>query len=157
MSVTAKTYANYVGGEWVDGLGDGTMPALNPATGETIAEVPAGTEADVDRAVAAAVKGQAKWASYTPGQRARKLLQLADLIDANRDELADDRVAERGQAAAERAPRDGRLRRQPALLRRRRARCSRARPPASTSAATRPGSGASRSASSARSRPGTTR
>ena len=39
---------NFVGGEWVDAVEGGTMEVLNPATGETIAEVPRGTQADVD-------------------------------------------------------------------------------------------------------------
>ena len=54
MSVTASQHKNFVGGEWVDAVEGGTMEVLNPATGETIAEVPRGTQADVDRAVEAA-------------------------------------------------------------------------------------------------------
>jgi len=51
MSVTVSQQKNFVGGEWVDAVEGGTMEVINPATGETIAEVPRGTEADVDRAV----------------------------------------------------------------------------------------------------------
>ena len=54
MSTVIQRYKNYVGGEWVDPLGDGTIEVVNPATGEVIAETPAGSEADVDRAVRAA-------------------------------------------------------------------------------------------------------
>ena len=56
MSVTVSQHKNFVGGKWVDAVEGGTMEVLNPATGETIAEVPQGTQADVDRAVAAAKK-----------------------------------------------------------------------------------------------------
>ena len=43
MSVTVSQHKNFVGGKWVDAVDGGTMEVLNPATGETIAEVPRGT------------------------------------------------------------------------------------------------------------------
>jgi acyl-CoA reductase-like NAD-dependent aldehyde dehydrogenase len=61
VSTVIQRYKNYVGGEWVDPLGDGTIEIVNPATGEVIAETPAGSEADVDRAVRASrVSGLAR-------------------------------------------------------------------------------------------------
>ena len=54
MSVTVESHKNFVGGEWVDSTSGETMEVLNPATGDTIAEVPRGSQEDVDRAVAAA-------------------------------------------------------------------------------------------------------
>ena len=42
MSVSVASYRNFVGGEWVDAVEGGTMEVVNPATGETIAEVPRG-------------------------------------------------------------------------------------------------------------------
>ena len=65
-----------------------TMDVLNPATGEAIAEVPAGTAEDVDAAVETAKKALPEWLDSTPGERAEVLLELADLIDENTDELA---------------------------------------------------------------------
>jgi acyl-CoA reductase-like NAD-dependent aldehyde dehydrogenase len=53
---TITTMQNFVGGEWVDAAEGETMEVINPATGEVIAEVPRGTQADVDRAVEAAKK-----------------------------------------------------------------------------------------------------
>jgi betaine-aldehyde dehydrogenase/aminobutyraldehyde dehydrogenase len=88
VSVTVKTYKNLVGGEWVDAAEGGTMPVLNPATGESIAEVPQGTQADVDRAVAAAKAVLAEWLETTPGERAELLLKLAGVIEDNAEELA---------------------------------------------------------------------
>ena len=88
MSVTTSTYENFVGGEWVGAVEGETMDVLNPATGETIAEVPRGTQADVDRAVEAAKKALPEWLETTPGERAEILLKLADLIDENAEELA---------------------------------------------------------------------
>jgi 1-pyrroline dehydrogenase len=65
------------------------MDVVNPATGETIAQVPSGTQADVDRAVQAAKDALPDWLETTPGERAEALLKLADLIDEHTDELAE--------------------------------------------------------------------
>src|SRR5437016_10391305 len=89
MSVTVSQQKNLGGGEWVDAAEGGTMEVINPATGETIAEVPSGTQADVDRAVQAAQKALVEWRETTPGERAELLLKLADLIDEHTEELAE--------------------------------------------------------------------
>jgi 1-pyrroline dehydrogenase len=88
MSVTVARYQNFVGGGWVDAVEGETAEILNPATAETIAEVPQGSEADVDRAVQAAKKAWPEWRETTPGERAEVLLELADLIDEHGEELA---------------------------------------------------------------------
>src|SRR5919206_4417035 len=89
MSVTVSQHKNFVGGEWVDAVDGGTMEVINPATGEAIAEVPRGSEADVDRAVEAGKKALPEWLETTPGERAEALLKLADAIDEHADELAE--------------------------------------------------------------------
>src|SRR5438045_1028512 len=89
MSVTVSQQKNFVGGEWVDAVEGGTMEVLNPATGETIAEVPSGTQADVDRAVEAAKNALPEWLDTTPGERAEALLKLADAVEENAEELAE--------------------------------------------------------------------
>ena len=89
MSVTVSQHKNFVGGEWVDALDGGTMEVLNPATGEVIAEVPSGTQADVDRAVEAAKKALPEWLETTPQERSEALLKLAAAIDDNTEELAE--------------------------------------------------------------------
>jgi 1-pyrroline dehydrogenase len=88
MSVTVAQYQNFVGGKWVDAAEGGTAEILNPSTAETIAEVPEGTQADVDRAVEAAKAALPEWLETTPGERAEMLLKLADAIDATAEELA---------------------------------------------------------------------
>src|SRR3954451_9520838 len=89
MGVTVSRYQNFVGGEWVDAADGASMEVLNPATGETIAEVPQGSAEDVDRAVAAAKQSLPEWLDATPGERAEALLKLADVIDEHTDELAE--------------------------------------------------------------------
>src|SRR5213592_1275355 len=89
MSVTVSQHKNFVGGKWVEAIEGGTMEVLNPATGETIAEVPRGSQADVDRAVEAAKAALPEWLETTPAERAEALLKLADAIDEHTDELAE--------------------------------------------------------------------
>jgi 1-pyrroline dehydrogenase len=87
MSVTVSRYQNFVGGKWLDAAEGETAEILNPATGDTIAEVPQGTQADVDRAVEAAKAALPEWLETTPGERAEALLKLANVIDEHADEL----------------------------------------------------------------------
>jgi 1-pyrroline dehydrogenase len=88
MSVAVSQHKNYIGGEWVDSAGGESMAVLNPATGETIAEVPASTEEDANRAVEAAKAALPEWLESTPRERAEMLLKLADVIEDNAEEFA---------------------------------------------------------------------
>jgi 1-pyrroline dehydrogenase len=89
MSVTASQHKNFVGGEWVDAVDGGTMEVLNPATGETIAEVPASTEADVAQAVDAAKRALPEWLETTPKERGEILLKLADVMEQHGEEIVE--------------------------------------------------------------------
>jgi 1-pyrroline dehydrogenase len=88
MSATTTAYKNFVGGEWVDAASGETMEVINPATGETIGEVPRCSAEDVDRAVAAANKALPAWLDATPKERSELLFKLADVLDENAEELA---------------------------------------------------------------------
>ncbi|MDX6513733.1 MAG: aminobutyraldehyde dehydrogenase [Gaiellaceae bacterium] len=88
MSTSTAPAQNLVDGEWLDAVEGGTMPVLNPATEETIAEVPRGTKADVDRAVTAAKRALEDWRETTPGERAERLLALASALEQRADEFA---------------------------------------------------------------------
>lgn len=87
MSVAVTSYKNFVGGEWVEAVEGETMEVLNPATGEVIAEVPKGSEKDVERAVEAAKKALPGWLEKTPKDRMELLLKLADVIEEHAEEL----------------------------------------------------------------------
>jgi 1-pyrroline dehydrogenase len=88
MSATKTSYKNFVGGEWVGAASGETMDVINPATGETIAEVPRSNAEDVDRAVAAADAALPAWLDATPKERSELLHKLADVLEANAEELA---------------------------------------------------------------------
>jgi len=88
MSAMKTAYNNFVGGEWVDALSGETMEVVNPATGETVAEVPRCGAEDVDRAVEAAGKMLPAWLDSTPKERSELLHKLADVLEENAEELA---------------------------------------------------------------------
>jgi len=80
----------YIDGEYVDALDGGRFATVNPADGEVIAEMAAGTSKDVDRAVAAARRAfkSGAWAKMAPRARMAVLYRFADLIDEHAEELA---------------------------------------------------------------------
>jgi 1-pyrroline dehydrogenase len=89
MATTIQQHKMFIGGEWVDSAGGETEPDINPATGETIAEVPVAAREDADRAVAAAQKAYEEvWFDTPPKERSAMMLKLADAMDADADELA---------------------------------------------------------------------
>src|SRR2546429_7798010 len=100
MSTTVSTHRNFVGGEWVDAVDGGTMEVLNPATGETIAEVPRGTAADVDRAVEAAKRALPEWLGTTPPERSEAPLKLAAGVDGKPEGAGRNGAREGGKAPA---------------------------------------------------------
>jgi acyl-CoA reductase-like NAD-dependent aldehyde dehydrogenase len=88
MSVTVERYQMFVGGKKIDAADGEMQSVINPATGETIAAVPRGSERDVDRAVDAAEKAFESWGQLSPGERSLPLLRLADRLEEHGEELA---------------------------------------------------------------------
>ena len=100
MATAVKRREMFIGGQWVAGSGNEGQPVINPATGETIAEVPKGTEADVDRAVKAARKAYVEWFETVPKERSEMLLKLAEAVAADGEELANLESANVGKPRA---------------------------------------------------------
>ncbi|MDX2028359.1 MAG: aldehyde dehydrogenase family protein [Alphaproteobacteria bacterium] len=74
------------------------FPVLNPATGENCAEAAHGDAADVDSAVQAAAKTQKDWARKPARERGKLISEVARLITAHGEELAQLMVLETGKA-----------------------------------------------------------
>lgn len=87
MTDTVKTYQQFIGGQWVDAASGETLAVENPATYEVVAHVPASGEEDVNRAVEAAAAAFETWSLTTPQDRSLALLKIADVFEANADEL----------------------------------------------------------------------
>lgn len=79
-----------IGSEWVSAASGATISVEDPATGQVVAEVPAGDSEDVDRAVAAARAAlRGPWSRITPQERGKMIWRLADLIESRAQELAE--------------------------------------------------------------------
>ena len=89
---TAVSVANamhFIDGKEVPSLSGRTFASVDPATGEELAQVAFGEEADVDAAAEAARRTYeaGSWAKLSPGERAKRLRRLADLIHADADRI----------------------------------------------------------------------
>jgi phenylacetaldehyde dehydrogenase len=88
-----------IGGKWVDSVSGKTFETYNPATGEVLAHVAEGDKQDIDLAVRAARQAfeTGPWPAMSPSERGRLLWKLAELIDQNRDELAELETLDNGK------------------------------------------------------------
>jgi len=85
----AEAYKLFIDGKWRDASDGTTIPAVNPYNQEVHATIPVATPTDVDDAVSAARRAyDSTWSKTTPGERARLMNKLADLIDADAKRLA---------------------------------------------------------------------
>ncbi|MBN9250060.1 MAG: aldehyde dehydrogenase [Mesorhizobium sp.] len=80
----------FIDGKAVPARSGRTFASINPATGETLAEVALGGEEDIDLAVAAARRSFefGAWSRASPAHRKEVLLRLAGLLRENLHELA---------------------------------------------------------------------
>lgn len=78
----------FIDGRFVDALSGATQATLNPHDNSVIAEVAMAGREDVDLAVAVAQRAFPAWSRMAAADRGRILLKLADLIEANAEELA---------------------------------------------------------------------
>jgi acyl-CoA reductase-like NAD-dependent aldehyde dehydrogenase len=94
---TIITYA----GAFIDGRehgnGGAPLPVTNPATGQVFAEVPAGTEQDVDRAVRAASGAFEGWSTLAVSKRGEILGKAAHHVEQHLDELIPQLTREQGK------------------------------------------------------------
>ena len=78
----------FINGQFVDSMSGETLATLNPHDNSIITEVSMAGKEDVDKAVSAAEKALPAWSRMAAMERGRILLKLADLIEANAEELA---------------------------------------------------------------------
>ncbi|WP_166904501.1 aldehyde dehydrogenase family protein [Mycobacterium sp. DL440] len=79
---------NYIDGKWAVSSGTTRIPVINPANDEVIAEVVAGTNADVDAAVAAARAAFPAWSATPVGERADYLTAIAGKLAERSEDVA---------------------------------------------------------------------
>ncbi|HEX8655651.1 MAG TPA: aldehyde dehydrogenase family protein, partial [Allosphingosinicella sp.] len=98
----ARAPALFIDGAWVASSHDKTIAVFDPSNGKEIARIADASDADVDRAVAAARRAfdDGRWTGLPPMRRARLMDRLADLIEGNLADLAELESIDNGKPRA---------------------------------------------------------
>jgi phenylacetaldehyde dehydrogenase len=92
-----RSHALFIDGDYIPSNSSQTLDVINPATGNVIARVADADSADIDAAVESANRGFKQWSQATPATRSNVLLKLADLVEQNREELAQIETSKSGK------------------------------------------------------------
>src|SRR5262249_8723226 len=100
-TATATVRRMYIDGKWCDADSGRTLPVINPATEETLAEIAYGGRAETRRALEAAAKAMTSWMKLTPYDRAKVLKKTADIMRERADAIARTLTMEQGKPVPE--------------------------------------------------------
>ena len=92
---------NYINGGWRDSTAKEFADVINPATGETLAQVPLDAEADVAAAIESAAAAFPEWRRTPPEERIQYLFKLKQLFEDHQEELARLITTENGKTLTE--------------------------------------------------------
>jgi aldehyde dehydrogenase (NAD+) len=98
---SGKLVGHLIGGHWVESKGGKRFSTLNPATGETLADLSEGTGEDVNAAVAAARKAFESWRLVPAPRRGEILFRAGQIMIERKEELARLMTQEMGKVLAE--------------------------------------------------------
>lgn len=98
---TVKLIGALIGGQKVVGGGRATVPVVNPATGEVVAQLSLASKADVLDAAERAASGFAEWSAKTPLNRSVVLRGVADAMRRDAAEMARMLTLEQGKTFKE--------------------------------------------------------
>ena len=90
-----------IDGKKVDSVSKETFDVIAPATGKVVDSVPTATAEDIEKAVTAAVKGQKEWEKFSVTERADVLYKFIDIVELNKESLAQTLCAENGKPITE--------------------------------------------------------
>ncbi|MFL6858148.1 MAG: aldehyde dehydrogenase family protein [Allosphingosinicella sp.] len=98
----AREPALFIDGQWVRSTHDKLIDVYDPSTGKRIAQVVDASDADVDRAVAAARRAfdDGRWTGLSPYERQRRIEKLADLLEADMHAFAEIESIDNGKPRA---------------------------------------------------------
>ena len=91
----------FINGNWIDADAGETITIGNPATGETLGNVPKMGAAETRRAIDAANAALSAWRAKTASERAKLLRRWYELLLANQDDLGLLMTSEQGKPLAE--------------------------------------------------------
>jgi malonate-semialdehyde dehydrogenase (acetylating)/methylmalonate-semialdehyde dehydrogenase len=93
--------SNYIGGQWTKSSATESQRVINPATQESLAEIPLSTSQDVASAVEAAAAAFPEWRRTPPEERIQPLFKLKQLLEDHLDEICCIITKENGKTLAE--------------------------------------------------------
>lgn len=99
--LTIPRLRNYINGEWRASQAAEYLDVVNPATAETLGQVPLSPAAEVDQAAQAAAAALASWRQTPITERIQYLFKFKNLLEAHFDELARLITQECGKTLAE--------------------------------------------------------
>ncbi len=91
----------YIDGKWCDAPQGRTLAVINPADESVVAEVAYGGRADAERAIEAAARAFPAWRAASAYDRAKVLKKTADLMRERADAIARTLTMEQGKPLAE--------------------------------------------------------
>jgi aldehyde dehydrogenase len=83
-----QRYDNFVGGKWVEPIGDEYFDNISPITGHPICQVARSRAADIELTLDAAHKAKDAWGTTPAAERANILNKIADRLESNLAALA---------------------------------------------------------------------
>ncbi|WP_319517849.1 aldehyde dehydrogenase family protein [uncultured Martelella sp.] len=92
----------FINGEWTPSSSGNTVAVIDPSSGKEITRIAEASEADVDRAVAAARTAfdDSRWTGLAPTARERLIHHLADLLERDADKFAELEAIDNGKPKA---------------------------------------------------------
>src|SRR5438132_8207544 len=100
-ALSATKLPNYINRQWTESSSSDWQDVINPATGETLAQVPLSEPAEVARAVDAAAAAFPEWRRTPPEDRIQPLFKLKQLLEEHIDDLSRIITQENGKTFAE--------------------------------------------------------
>ncbi len=97
----AKTFQNYIDGEWVDAASGETFESTSPANSDAIGVFPRSSAEDVERAVTAAKRAYEDWRLVPAPKRGELLFRFAHLLSEQKEDLAQLMAHEMGKVLPE--------------------------------------------------------
>ena len=98
----ATDHTMLINGNWVTALSGQTFSTVNPATGETLCQIPEGQQGDIDLAVQSARRAfdQGAWRKLTASERGKLIWKLADLMESRLEDFAQLESLDNGKPVA---------------------------------------------------------
>lgn len=88
--IAVETKKLFIDGRWIEPESGRYFATINPATEESIAEVPKAGEREADLAVAAARRAfeQGPWAEMKPVERGKRIFRIAEIMEQRAEEMS---------------------------------------------------------------------